>query len=473
MARKTVRAGHYQLFADVPPLKSVGSPPDASAQGTGPARGEDGVVVMGDTTADGSGRGLFDDFGAYRTATTADFTAVLTDGLVAPDANVLLNLYRYTEQARTDLLGALGALGDRLWVPHQVVDEFWRNREGVISDARSTSRTAAQEMSDHSGTAVQTLRTWANRVALSDEDLADLRDRLTTVFDMVQKQITEVGDGEWQSITHDTSADPVIAGLEHALAGRVGPPFGPEERTELTEVGRERITKRIPPGYMDAKKDGDGAVGDFFLWEQLLRAAAERGSDVLFVTADAKEDWWRKEHGHNRGPRPELTAELRRRGGGRLFLLSPKQFLEVAAPILQVSVQAGSVEDIERVERIEAEPSLGGWTAGAIEALFNGLSYEGYGNRVDVIRYAAEMDGRIEALSVYEICEYDDDRSLRGFTKPIRRISRNLVEQGAIPGSAVPVLTAEYENGPGRASGFMVHPLLVPLINDLADDDGQ
>lgn len=119
------------------------------------------------------------------------------------------------------------------------------------------------------------------------------------------------------------------------------------------------------------------------------------------------------------------------------------------------------------------EPSHGGWTAAAIEALFNGLSYEGYGNRVDVIRYAAEMDGRIEALSVYEICDYDDDRSLRGFTRPIKRISGNLVEQGAIPDSAVPVLTAEYENGPGRASGFKVHPLLVPLINDLADDDEQ
>ncbi|MFI1125228.1 PIN-like domain-containing protein [Streptomyces hygroscopicus] len=428
---------------------------------------------MGDTTADGSSRGLFDDFGAYRTATAVDFTAVLTGGLVAPDANVLLNLYRYTEQARTDLLGALGALGDRLWVPHQVVDEFWRNRESVISDARSTSKSAAQEMSGHAGTAVQTLRAWANRVALSDQDLTDLRDRLTGVFDEVQNKITEVGEGEWQSITHDTTADPVIAGLEHALAGRVGTPFSPEERTELAEAGKERVRKRIPPGYMDAKKDGDGAVGDFFVWEQLLRAASEHGSDVLFVTADAKEDWWRKEHGYNRGPLPELTAELRRRGGGRLFLLSPKQFLEAAAPILQLSLQAGSVEDIERVERIGAGPSHGGWTAAAIEALFNGLSYEGYGNRVDVIRYAAEMDGRIEALSVYEICDYDDDRSLRGFTRPIKRISGNLVEQEAIADDAVPVLTAEYENGPGRASGFKVHPLLVALINGLADDDEQ
>ncbi|WP_329172529.1 PIN domain-containing protein [Streptomyces decoyicus] len=427
--------------------------------------------MASDMTTDGKVRGLFDDFGAFRTPTAADFTTVLMDGLVAPDANVLLNLYRYTEQARADLLDALGALGERLWVPHQVLVEFWRNRESTISDAQSTSTKAAQEMSGHAGQAVQTLRTWANRVALSDEEFGELRDRLNELFDEVRKKITEVGEGEWQHISHDTSTDPVIARLEQALAGRVGASFAAEEGTELVGLGLKRVEQRVPPGYMDAKKDGDGAVGDFFVWEQVLREASRRQCDVLFVTADAKEDWWRKERGNNRGPRPELTAELRARGGGRLFLLSPKQFLEVAAPVLRLSLQAGSVEDIERVERIEAESTHGGWTAAALEELFRGLSYEGYGDRVAVIRHAAEMDGHVEATSVYDICDYDDDRTLKGFTKPIKRISGNLHAQGIIPDSAVPVLTAEYKNGPGRASGFRIHPLLVPLINDPADDE--
>ncbi|MFJ7768263.1 hypothetical protein ACIQ1J_07575 [Streptomyces sp. NPDC097107] len=95
--------------------------------------------------------------------------------------------------------------------------------------------------------------------------------------------------------------------------------------------------------------------------------------------------------------RPELTAELRARGGGRLFLLSPKAFLEVAAPVLRLSLQAGSVEDIERVERIEAGATYGGWTAEALDSLFRGLAYEGYANRVDVIRQATETDGHVEA----------------------------------------------------------------------------
>ncbi|QKZ23282.1 PIN-like domain-containing protein [Streptomyces chartreusis] len=427
---------------------------------------------MGDDTTPGADnvRGLFDDFGAFRTPTTDDFTDVLTGGLVAPDANVLLNLYRYTEQARTDLLQALGALDDRLWVPHQVLVEFWRNREGTIGDARSTGTKAAEDMAGHAAQAVKTLRTWANHVALPDGEFDRLRTQLSGVFDDVQDTIVNVGEGEWQNITPDTSTDPVIARLEPALAGRVGARLGPEDHEKAVKEGMRRVEKRIPPGYMDRSKDGDGASGDFLVWEQILREAARRKCDVLFVTADGKEDWWRKERGFSRGPRPELTAELKARGGGRLLMLTPKRFLEVAAPILKFNLREGSVEDIERVERIGTEDKHGGWSAVALGELFDRLAYEGYQNRVDVIRYAAEMNGFASALSVYEICDYDDDRALRGFTRPVKRITDQLRQLGKIPESAVPVLETRYEPGEMKASGFSVDPLLVPLVNELADD---
>ncbi|MGW1809153.1 PIN-like domain-containing protein [Streptomyces sp. NPDC002078] len=425
--------------------------------------------VTDTTPAADKGRGLFDDFGAFRTATTADFTDVLTAGLVAPDANVLLNLYRYTEQARTDLLQALGALENRLWVPHQVLIEFWRNRESTIDDARSTGTKAAEDMAGHAAQAVKTLRTWANHVALPDDEFDRLRTQLSDVFDEVQETIVKVGEGEWQNITPDTSADPVIARLEPTLVGRVGAPLGSEDHEKAVKEGMRRVEKRIPPGFMDRKKDGDGASGDYLVWEQILREAARRKCDVLFVTADAKEDWWRKEQGFSRGPRPELTAELKARGGGRLFMLSPRRFLEVAAPILKFSLQEGSVEDIERVERIGAEDEHGGWSAEALRELFDRLTYEGYQNRVDVILHAAECGGFAGAEAVYDICGYDADRTLRGFTRPVKRISGLLRQVGKIPESAVSVLETEYEPGEMRASGFSVDPLLIPLISDIME----
>ncbi|MFD8508955.1 PIN-like domain-containing protein [Streptomyces sp. NPDC059687] len=425
-----------------------------------------------DTTAGADNRGLFDDFGAFRTPTTDDFTSVLTHGLVAPDANVLLNLYRYTEQARGDLLRALGAVEDRLWVPHQVLVEFWRNRESTLSDARSSGAQAAEDMAGHAAQAERTLRTWANRVALPEEETDRLRSQLNKVFDDVQETIVKVGEGEWQNITHDTSTDPVIAELEPALDSRVGAPLSPLDHDKAIAEGMRRVEKRLPPGYMDKTKEGVGAAADYLVWEQVLREAGRRQCDVLFVTADVKEDWWRKEQGFNRGPRPELTEELRTRGGGRLFMLTPKRFLEVAAPILEFGLREGSVEDIERVERIgTGDGTYGGWTTDALQELFDRLTYENYEDRVAVIKHAADMDGVADAKSVYDICHYPEGRSLRGFTKPVTRITGLLRNLGKIPESAVQVLKAEYDAGPGPASGFSVHPLLVPLVNDLGDED--
>jgi hypothetical protein len=429
-------------------------------------------VVAQDTTAGADNRGLFDDFGAFRTPTAEDLTAVLTRGLVAPDANVLLNLYRYTQQARGDLLRALGGLDNRLWVPHQALVEFWRNRESTLSDARASGTRAAEDMASHAAQAERTLRTWASRVALPEDETDRLRGQLSEVFGDVQETIVKVGQGEWQNITQDTSTDPVIAELEPTLVGRVGAPLSREAHGKAITEGMRRVEKREPPGYMDKAKDGVGAAADYLVWEQILKEATRRRCDVLFVTADAKEDWWRKEQGFNRGPRPELTEELRTRSGGRLFMLTPKQFLEAAASILEFSLQEGSVEDIERVERIGTdEETHGDWTDGALRELFYRLTYEGYGDRVAVIKYAAEMDGVADAASIYDICKFSDERSLKGFTKPVTRLTGLLRRLGKIPESAVQVLKAEYDAGPGRASGFSVHPQLIQLINDLPDED--
>jgi hypothetical protein len=55
--------------------------------------------------------GLFDGFESYRTPTEADYRSLLRKGLVVPDTNVFLNLYRYNERTRNDFLSVLNALG--------------------------------------------------------------------------------------------------------------------------------------------------------------------------------------------------------------------------------------------------------------------------------------------------------------------------------------------------------------------------
>jgi predicted nucleic acid-binding protein len=57
---------------------------------------------------------------------------VFKKGIFVLDTNVLLNFYRYSPQTSTDFLSLFHQLGDRLWVPNRVMEEFYRNRKRVI-----------------------------------------------------------------------------------------------------------------------------------------------------------------------------------------------------------------------------------------------------------------------------------------------------------------------------------------------------
>lgn len=413
--------------------------------------------------------GLFDGFEGYRTPSTADYQRVFANGIVAVDANVLLNLYRYAEQARNDLLSVMEQLGDRLWIPHQVLVEFWRNRESVLRDPRDTDKTA-REMTEARDRAVATFRAWANRVSLPASRAADLAGALTLGFDAVLEGVDRYSDAAAAEYARDTEMDSVLQRLEVILNGRVGPPLNEHDHGSAIEEALRRIEHREPPGYMDKKKEDHGAAGDYLVWEQLLREAEKRCCDVIFVTGDVKEDWWRREAGEQRGPRLELVAEMRRRANNRLLMLRPPVLLSLARELLSVSVQDESVENVDRVDRLlshdELGPPDGGWTVESVDALLEQLADEAPVQEA-VLRHAAANGGRVERDEVYKIGQYAADRSLRGFTRPINRIAQCFREEGRIHELAADVLDASYSSlseNPSAATGFVINSRVLPMF---------
>ncbi|MEU9009038.1 PIN-like domain-containing protein [Streptomyces sp. NPDC048479] len=98
------------------------------------------------------GRGIFDCDGAHRSPLKGDCERVFQSGMVVLDTNVLLNLYRSNARTREDTLAVLTKLRDRLWVPHQVLTEFWRNREPrSVLPSRLAEATLAFRFSDVKG----------------------------------------------------------------------------------------------------------------------------------------------------------------------------------------------------------------------------------------------------------------------------------------------------------------------------------
>ena len=119
--------------------------------------------------------GLYDeDFIGYKIASSAELDAALHEAVVAIDANVLLDLYRFRPQTSQDLIKTLRSLGDRLVVPHQALREFWRRRQHA-EDSPSAATKAATVALDKSGRSISdALATWARAVGVDDDEVSGL-----------------------------------------------------------------------------------------------------------------------------------------------------------------------------------------------------------------------------------------------------------------------------------------------------------
>ena len=65
------------------------------------------------------------------------------------DANVLLNLYRYSKETSESLIDILNQISQRLWIPHQVALEFHNNRLTVISDQKKAYENILEQLSSY------------------------------------------------------------------------------------------------------------------------------------------------------------------------------------------------------------------------------------------------------------------------------------------------------------------------------------
>ena len=296
-------------------------------------------------------RGLLDGFAPYATPRDDDYRDVLRHGLVVVDTNTLLNLYRYHEGTRADLFTILEAFGDRLFIPHEVATEFWRNREAAIRDAANAASELVRDLDRQTDQSVQSLAAWAERAGLPRDRMQRLQSVLRDAYGKVAKQVQAFDANGVRADAVDTNEDPILVRLIRGLDGLVGQPFSDQLRAEHEQEAKRRIDGEQPPGYRDKEKRGTGWRGDYFVWRQLLDEARHRQLDVLLVTGDLKEDWWRREKGETRGPRIELSTELFLETGQRLLMVRPAGLLARAKDALDLKIRKESVEAAERVDR--------------------------------------------------------------------------------------------------------------------------
>ncbi|MFE3460113.1 PIN domain-containing protein [Nocardiopsis aegyptia] len=318
------------------------------------------------------GRGLFDGFEAQRSPTDKDYRSVLRDGIVALDTNVLLDLYRMNSQVRMDMLTVLESTKERLWVPHQVIAEFWRGRqsEEFINYHEKKSETAKDALRNSYERARRALDEWVKNVHVGErEDITapmygELH-QVEEIFDRLGKLLEKQADADRVPGLRDTNIDPVILKLDELFEGRVGEPYDSDRNSKEVSIAKERAENQQPPGYLDfenAKKSDEDAAGDYLLWRQILDRAREQQKNVLFVTRDLKEDWWRKSPPKaTRLPRIELIQEFLDAVGGRFFMVEPSVLMQKVSTIfkLERKVNEGSVAALQSFEFTEDRDTEG------------------------------------------------------------------------------------------------------------------
>ncbi|MGI5507104.1 PIN-like domain-containing protein [Lentzea sp. CA-135723] len=377
--------------------------------------------------------GLYDgEFAGYKIASPAELDTALREAVVAVDANVLLDLYRFSPRTSSDLINTFKSLGDRLVVPHQALREFWRHRQRAQGSPRGATKTATDALAKAARSMNDTLGIWAKAVGFNQGDLAGLTGEVNALVSSLQEKLQQV-------LAHadaDRVGDPILEQLEELLRGRVTSPLADEEHASCVAEAGRRIAAEIPPGYKDAGKqeDGsaDGGAGDYLVWYQATRYAQEHQRDLLIVTRDEKEDWWWRQGAEFIGPRPELSLEFQSLTGRRLFLLRPTDLL-ARASVLEVDVDEESSADAGRLssylEELEGvRPAT--WTLEELAVLL--VELDAHAPPQAAALRLATSGPVVRCSEVSALGDDPEGTVLVTFVRPCDRLTATLKEQGLL-----------------------------------------
>lgn len=272
-----------------------------------------------------------------------EINSIMNEGLLVFDANILLNMYRYSDGTRKDFMGTLRSLCERIWVPFRAVEEFFDNRLDVIGHQIASYDNAIR--------AVENL---AEELQLENRHPFVSHSTLMKTKNAHEDLIEELKNNRERYFGY-INDDPILEELSEIFKGRVGEPFDEEKLSGMIKDGELRFKEKVPPGFrdVDKRKGGDDrksvlrVYGDLFVWFQLIEKSEESGMDVVFVTDDKKDDWWQLSKGRVVGIRPELKAEFIERTSRRILMYQSLQFIEHVGSLTNgKSVNQSSVEEI-------------------------------------------------------------------------------------------------------------------------------
>ncbi len=265
------------------------------------------------------------EFPGWDAKTPEEIKILWEHAIFVPDTNILLHLIRHSASVRAQLTAVFERKQEALWIPYQVGAEFQRRRLDVQQQTMNAYEKLTEEMTSSVNQARNKLNQYRAHPVIEIEReltalnvyLADFEKRMAEAR---SKHPTEELETSFQKVTE-------------LFAGRVGAKPTEERLTTIRKEGEERYAKKIPPGFEDAKKSGDGGdkYGDLIIWKEMIEKAKAEKRPIIFVTDDGKSDWWHIHQGKKLGPHPYLVEEFLAATAQQFHIYELPQFLRYSA----------------------------------------------------------------------------------------------------------------------------------------------
>jgi hypothetical protein len=270
---------------------------------------------------------------------------IWNDAFFMIDANILLNLYRYSESTKKDFLTILinRKIQKRLWLPYRAAQEYLQNRSTVIAEQSKSYL----EMITSIDTFKAKLDNKRQHPFVSDSLKVNVDKVLDELLEELKNSHTK------QEYIHDE--DKIKTDIDRLFSKQITEKYDDKRLEELFSDGAKRYKEKIPPGYKDRHKANDEdtfaskmrVYGDLIIWNQILDFAKNKQADIIFVTDDKKEDWWNvSSTGKTIGPKPELIEEFENETKQSILIYQADRFFEYSSKYLNQNVNPGSKDEI-------------------------------------------------------------------------------------------------------------------------------
>lgn len=300
-------------------------------------------------------------FSEYYNITAQEYDRVWEDSLIVFDTNVLLDLYRCSEDVSSDILSIMKFYEARLWLPYQVAWEFQRNRVELVCSQRKAYDQLCTKVEDEIIKAISNIKNMEKALYKRHPyiNLEKIEHSLIKSKDAIKKNLERSKSQHPININKDSIFD----NITQLYDGKIGGDFDEKQYQDLFSEANKRYENKVPPGYSDEPNKKDKSkkelYGDYILWLQVIEKSKIEKKDIILVSNDEKEDWRDVHHGENISPRKELIREFENETGQKILIYNCQRFLEYAKQN-NAKVSAKTIKEITaETERRNARVQYG------------------------------------------------------------------------------------------------------------------